>query len=159
MRARSVELDRERAVGTAVARTWRPPPQTPKVRRRSRQLRLPAGAPDRPPASGNRSYWPCAQRYFDRRVLALDVAGLFQALAECGQLLCIRTGEGYVHPSTKLPSSRKPLLKASSSGLESSGVRALMYPTTGVVASCVRAAFDHTTRVPPKSDMNSRRFS
>src|SRR5262249_25667691 len=33
---------------------------------------------------------------FDRYILTLNVAGLFQALAECGQMLRIRTGEGYV---------------------------------------------------------------
>jgi hypothetical protein len=33
---------------------------------------------------------------FDRHILALDVAGLFQPMAECGQLLRIRIGEGRV---------------------------------------------------------------
>ena len=66
---------------------------------------------------------------FDRHVLALDIAGVLQALAKCAQT--VRDGSGDV-------GSRNPI--------------------TGIAGCCARAASGHAAAAPPSSVMNSRRF-
>ena len=86
------------------------------------------GEPVRPPA-------PAADRFdlrpavFDRDVLALDIAGFVEALAERGQ-------------------SMLPIVSAS---------RHQRNPITGIAACCARAASGHAAAAPPSSVMNSRR--
>jgi hypothetical protein len=42
---------------------------------------------------------------------------------------------------------------------ESSADRELKKPITGIAGCCARAASGHTTAAPPRSVMNSRRFT
>ena len=65
---------------------------------------------------------------FDRHVLALDIAGVLQALAKCAQ-----------------------------SDPQNSGDLALRNPITGIAGCCARAASGHAAAAPPSSVMNSRR--
>jgi hypothetical protein len=66
---------------------------------------------------------------FERHILALDITGVFQALAKCAQRVLVAPGD-----------------LASSS------------PITGIAGCCALAASGHAAAVPPSSVMNSRRF-
>ena len=67
---------------------------------------------------------------FDRDVLTFDIAGLLQALTECG------------HTKARAAAGGPPLRK----------------PITGIAGCCARAASGHAA-APPSSVMNSRRFT
>ena len=81
-------------------------------------------------SAGNRSYLALRPAIFDRHVLALDIAGFAQALAERAQTV----------RGTRPADSP------------------LRNPITGIAGCCARAASGHAAAAPPRSVMNSRRL-
>src|SRR5262249_55207228 len=73
---------------------------------------------------------PLSPAIFDRHVLALDIAAVLEALAECAHTVRKRVGD--VPPRN---------------------------PITGMAGCCARAASGHAAAAPPSSVMNVRRFT